>query len=398
MGPSDGKSFPDHLQIRQHRHHHVSRETQTALSHTHTHTQIPRRCLKMAEEDASSATSSLRRLQSVLKSVFSPRPERAKQLGATVTDRIQKSAVIGANINSTIRDSNDNAIKANESDKTGIVVLKYKHASVQTDMPSRRTLFCATPDVIESDAAEIRRLADIEAEKKKANPVNVAPNPPHSMKGTVGVRRPSNGAAEPISLPKPRARSIKFEKVAILLDAATNGDMGELRMILEGPSALHVDSCTSEGVTALHVACSNVQKYAVSYLISLGAHINVTDSQGNTPLHLAAAKGDLTLVQTLIQAGASVESLNAEKNTPAQSTPFSDVREYIKMVAHRKLVSDQVTAIYDFNKHTVLDGRGDEINLQRGEVLRVIDRGEPDWWLVERRNGERGYVPKLLVQ
>lgn len=350
----------------------------------------------MPEEEVLSTTNSLKRLQSVLKGVFSPKPDRVKDIHSTSAPQIEKSASAA-----DLKTSNDGLTQTSNKapSKPGILVVKYKHASVQTDTPKPRTSYCATKDMIEADALQIRKMADNAIEKRRESVDREAEFELPKLMGNVSVRRRSTTASnDSITFPKTRDRIIKFDQVAVLLDAAANGDMGELRQLLEGPTPMHVDSCTSEGVTALHVASANLQKFAVNYLISLRAHVNAADNQGNTPLHMAAAKGDLNLVQTLIQAGASVEAMNAEKQTAAQSTPFSDVREYLKVVTQRKMISDQVTAIYDFNRHTVLDGRGDEVSLQRGEQLKVIDREEEDWWLVERRNGERGYVPRLLVQ
>jgi hypothetical protein len=376
----------------------VALDTKTQTKYLHHQSQ-------MDSEDVISNTASSfqQKMQSALKNMFSPKVNsKAKQVDSIpAIDAIQKSAITEKAVDKThsieaVQQQQTNSPKISGTPK----VIRYKHMSVQTAPPICLTAGYATDDIMEAEEVLLNKLAEEKALDRQAKLVTFLEqdNKLPEMLGNVSIRQSSKLSTDSICLPKTRARFIKFDRVAVLLDAAANGDMGELRMLLEGDCPLHVDSCTSVGLTALHAACSNGEKYPVKYLLSLGAQVNVADSNGNTPLHIAAGKGYLELVQALVSSGGNVEALNGDKQTPSQCSPFSDIREFLHLVAKKKIVSDRVNAIFDFNKHTVLDGKGDEVSMQRGEELIVIDRSEPDWWLVEKQNGERGYVPRTMVQ
>ena len=339
----------------------------------------------------------------MLKSVFSPRPDRIKN----ESESMQASE----KIERTVSLKSDGAATASQKQVKTMdpqTVLKYRHAAAQTDHQPVRSRWWGTDDVIQADEAEKARLSKErwEYERELSQADEQADQELPRLMGKVSIRRRSSqasvggGSMDSLKLPRVRTRFIKFDQVAVLLDAAGTGDLAELKSLFEGSShPLHVDSCTEDGVTALHAASSACQRAVIEYLVKRGAHVNAIDSQGNTPLHVAAQKGDLEIVQLLVQAGGSVEAENHAGRTASQATPFSDIREYLRLVQERKRVSEQVTAIYDFNRMTVMDGRGDELSVERGTKLKVLDRSDPDWWLVERMSdGSRGFVPRMLVQ
>lgn len=65
-----------------------------------------------------------------------------------------------------------------------------------------------------------------------------------------------------------------------------------------------VNTVTSEGVTALHVAAWTGRLDFASELIRAGSHVNLKNNLGQTPLHLAATMGKTELVQLLLTSAA----------------------------------------------------------------------------------------------
>lgn len=346
----------------------------------------------MQSPSADSTTGSLKRLQSVIRNVFSPGPEKLKRADVPVTETIEKSARLPET-------SNNNNVK----------IIKYKHASVQTKVQGSKNMFYGTNDVLEHEELtkkqQIWEQRQREKEQAEDDALSNLSDPGDceqlpKLLGKVSIRRRSHlTSTDSLNLPRTRKRFIKFDRTAVLLDAAGNGDVSELKSILEGEKAMHVDACTGEGVTALHAACTSLQLEAVGYLLSLSAHVNAADSQGNTPLHIAATKGHLILVQKLVQAGASVEAVNNDGKTAIDCTNFAECREYLRLVLQRKMMAERVQALYDFDRGSVKDGRGDEMTVCKGDMLQVLDRSDVNWWLVYRaEDGARGYVPRALVQ
>ena len=68
-----------------------------------------------------------------------------------------------------------------------------------------------------------------------------------------------------------------------------------------------------DGLTPLHVACQDSNRYAVAALLRRGADITAQDHGGDSPLHLAvASKG---VVGILLRAGAHAGAVNADGST-----------------------------------------------------------------------------------
>ena len=119
--------------------------------------------------------------------------------------------------------------------------------------------------------------------------------------------------------------------VLLLLKASSNGDLEQVRNLLE--SGYNIDERSQDGLTPLMMACISGQFEVASYLLSLGASLNSRtpiDSQdesaastfgyygifkdedtffGITPLFLASKTGASDIVQLLLQKGADVNSI-----------------------------------------------------------------------------------------
>ncbi|XP_042891876.1 ankyrin repeat and protein kinase domain-containing protein 1-like [Penaeus japonicus] len=71
----------------------------------------------------------------------------------------------------------------------------------------------------------------------------------------------------------------------------------------------------SQGLTALHIACSHTYIHLAGLLIKARANVNARTHQNHTPLHLAAMRGSSELVQLLLSHRANVDSLDDDSRT-----------------------------------------------------------------------------------
>ncbi|XP_006890272.1 PREDICTED: 85/88 kDa calcium-independent phospholipase A2 [Elephantulus edwardii] len=87
------------------------------------------------------------------------------------------------------------------------------------------------------------------------------------------------------------------------------------RMLLK--RGCDVNSTSSEGNTALHVAVMRNRFECVMVLLTYGAHADARGQHGNTPLHLAMSTDNVEMVKALIVFGAEVDTPNDAGETPA---------------------------------------------------------------------------------
>lgn len=195
---------------------------------------------------------------------------------------------------------------------------------------------------------------------------------------------------------KERPRSIKFDLVAVFLDAAAEGDLEEVQRLMDSDH-IHVDICTERGVTALHRAAAFGQTDAIRLLLDARARINVTDVDEWTPLHNAVVSGSIECVKLLLAHGANVEARTADADFPSSLAESLDIIEALDKAKAQKYSSGYVTALYTFDKGSAEGAQGDELEFKEGDRLRILNRDHPDWWLAET-NGQQGYIPRILVQ
>lgn len=87
------------------------------------------------------------------------------------------------------------------------------------------------------------------------------------------------------------------------------------RMLLK--RGCDVNSTSSSGYTALHVAVMRNRFECVMVLLTYGANADARGEHGNTPLHLAMSKDNVEMVKALIVFGAEVDTPNDFGETPA---------------------------------------------------------------------------------
>ncbi|KAM9672461.1 85/88 kDa calcium-independent phospholipase A2 [Trichechus inunguis] len=94
---------------------------------------------------------------------------------------------------------------------------------------------------------------------------------------------------------------------------AKNAEMA--RMLLK--RGCDVNSTSSAGNTALHVAVMRNRFECVMVLLTYGANADARGEHGNTPLHLAMSKDNVEMIKALIVFGAEVDTPNDFGETPA---------------------------------------------------------------------------------
>jgi ankyrin repeat protein len=83
----------------------------------------------------------------------------------------------------------------------------------------------------------------------------------------------------------------------LLRQAATRGDLGELRSRLD--TGVDIDSRDADGRTALMLATLNGRLGAVQLLLARGANREIADTSGVTPLAAALAAHQTAIAQAL---------------------------------------------------------------------------------------------------
>lgn len=102
---------------------------------------------------------------------------------------------------------------------------------------------------------------------------------------------------------------------ARLLDAARNGEIRQVRALVEADAVL-LDARDGDGLTPLHRAALGGHVEIAEYLLDSGADISAVDAQNRTPLHHAAFEGHAACVELLIDRGSEVTAREFRGRTP----------------------------------------------------------------------------------
>lgn len=220
---------------------------------------------------------------------------------------------------------------------------------------------------------------------------------------------------QPTTCKKNITRRVSFDPLALLLDAALEG---ELDLVIQTSKQVpDLNASHDECVTALHNAAVAGHYEVAKYLIEAGCDINVQDSDGWTPLHCAASCNNLELVKLLIEHGALIYAATTSDNsTPAMKCVqsedgFEDCYKYLIYVQDNLgVINDAVVyALYDYEAQ-----EEDELSFKTDDELKVLrrdDSQEQEWWWARKVTKQlndnqtsdtevatkEGYIPRNLV-
>ena len=129
-----------------------------------------------------------------------------------------------------------------------------------------------------------------------------------------------------------------------LLQAAENGDIGEVNELIAGGA--EVNAINEDGETPLHVAAEMGDIVAIQQLITAKADVNAKDKYGKRALHLASLGGHTEIVESLIAAGADVNIVDGSGQTPLHMAASND---------HTKTVESLIAAGADINAKDIME-------------------------------------------
>ena len=105
------------------------------------------------------------------------------------------------------------------------------------------------------------------------------------------------------------------EQEISLIEAATTGDLEQLKAVLEAGVNVNVHEKNGHW-TALHWACGSNEPECARVLLDAGAELDERNDNGETALHLACSLGRIGCVQVLLEAGADKGSTDYWNRTP----------------------------------------------------------------------------------
>lgn len=233
----------------------------------------------------------------------------------------------------------------------------------------------------------------------------------NNLNDSTNCQNHSNISTTPSTTTNSIERRVSFDPLALLLDAALEG---ELDLVIQTSKQVpDLNASHDECVTALHNAAVAGHYEVAKYLIEAGCDINIQDSDGWTPLHCAASCNNLPLAKLLIENGAliyattssdhSTPAMKCEKNEPN----FDDCYNYLLYIQNNLgVINDGIVyALYDYEAQ-----EEDELSFKTDEkltVLRKDDSKEQEWWWAQKQvepSGDtkvveykEGYIPRNLV-
>lgn len=262
------------------------------------------------------------------------------------------------------------------------------------------------PSPPELDAAE-------EEEAEDDNNNNVGSSEASLPSPVLEVTTPEEsgtGASQPLekrtNLKKPNSERsghgfrVKFNPLALLLDASLEGEFDLVQRIIyevENPS-----TANDEGITPLHNAVCAGHHHIVKFLLDFGVNVNAADSDGWTPLHCAASCNSVHLCKLLVESGAAIfASTISDVETAADKCEemeegYIQCSQFLYGVQEKLGVMNKGTvyALWDYkaqNQDELAFSEGDAIT-----ILRRQDDSETEWWWARLEDNE-GYVPRNLL-
>jgi ankyrin repeat protein len=141
-----------------------------------------------------------------------------------------------------------------------------------------------------------------------------------------------------------RKQQMLCEHELQLFDGAQTGDLNKIQIALEFGINIDTNTCSSsssscgyssQGMTALHLACSENKIKVIQYLLERSAHVECVTKDGLTPLHIAAMKGYTEIFNYLIDHEANVKALDKDGNDVLIHASGSHTPELAKAIVMR---------------------------------------------------------------
>ncbi|CAB3404453.1 unnamed protein product [Caenorhabditis bovis] len=121
---------------------------------------------------------------------------------------------------------------------------------------------------------------------------------------------------------------VQFQDSDVFLSACMSGDEEEVDELLE--KGADINTCTVDGLTALHQSVIDSKPEMVRFLCEKGADVNAQDNEGWTPLHAAACCGNVAIVRYLCQHGADLAIVNSDKELALDLAEDEQCRELLE--------------------------------------------------------------------
>ncbi|XP_077566928.1 protein phosphatase 1, regulatory subunit 13Bb isoform X2 [Stigmatopora nigra] len=239
---------------------------------------------------------------------------------------------------------------------------------------------------------------NLESSRALPSPVPEVTSPEES--GIAPVQPSRTNLKKPESERTGHGYRVKFNPLALLLDASLEGEFDLVQRIIyevENPSTPN-----DEGITPLHNAVCAGHHHIVKFLLDFGVNVNAADSDGWTPLHCAASCNSVHLCKLLVESGAAIfASTISDVETAADKCEemeegYVQCSQFLYGVQEKMGVMNKGTvyALWNYaaqNQDELSFGESDAVT-----VLRRQDDSETDWWWAQVEDTE-GYVPRNLL-
>ncbi|MEM6553628.1 MAG: ankyrin repeat domain-containing protein [Planctomycetota bacterium] len=168
------------------------------------------------------------------------------------------------------------------------------------------------------------------------------------------------------------------------LDLVEEGNLESVRAAVDSDPGL-IESRSTEGDSALHVACWQKHIDIAAFLVNQGADINARGHQGQTPLHYAVYEGDTEssqLVEILLEAGADVHAKDGllEQNAMALAVRqhLDELDESIRLLEEAGSKPDLEVALWRNDPELARRAVADGIDMTRQRVQKILDVGKQE--------------------
>ncbi|XP_061687123.1 apoptosis-stimulating of p53 protein 2-like isoform X2 [Syngnathoides biaculeatus] len=231
------------------------------------------------------------------------------------------------------------------------------------------------------------------------------PPPPYPARGDAALnlrppQRKKSILRTSTSVPADRIVRVKFNPLAVLLDASLEGEYDLVQRVVyevDDPSGAN-----DEGITALHNAVCAGHADVVRFLIHFGVDVNAADSDGWTPLHCAASCNNVDACKFLVESGAAVLAVtHSDERTAADKCEemddgYAQCSHFLYGVQEKMGVTNRGTVygLWDYEAQSE-----DELSFKTGDCLTVLrqdEQADGGWWWA-CCGDRRGFVPRNLL-